>query len=82
MLESQTKLPVQESGPATIWTRGRQMVASLLESPLRPPTWDSNSSIDIPGPALTGPGFLTAPMTMTFLASDCATMTITEGFLT
>ncbi len=29
MIESQTKLPVQEGGPATIWTHGRQAITTM-----------------------------------------------------
>jgi murein DD-endopeptidase MepM/ murein hydrolase activator NlpD len=38
MIESQTELPVQEGGPATIWTHGRQAIASMasqLQSRIR-----------------------------------------------
>ena len=31
MIESQTEFPVQEPGPATIWAKGRRMVASIVE---------------------------------------------------
>jgi murein DD-endopeptidase MepM/ murein hydrolase activator NlpD len=31
MIESQTELPAQERGPATLWARGRQMVSSIAE---------------------------------------------------
>lgn len=31
MIETQTELPVQERGPAKIWAKGRQMVASIVK---------------------------------------------------
>ena len=39
MIESQTKLPAQEKGPATFWAKSRKVVASIAGQIGHPDIW-------------------------------------------
>jgi murein DD-endopeptidase MepM/ murein hydrolase activator NlpD len=61
MIESQAELPAQERGPATIWARGRQMVASVGErlrdrGPILSGAWAARYLGDIGSLARNGAG--------------------------